>query len=42
MGQFLKKRSGDFLKVTFLNLWGVPNQSQEKVEMRYLMSNFRS
>ncbi len=40
MGRFLKKRSGDFFKSQiFFNLGGVPNQSQEKVEMRYFMTN---
>jgi hypothetical protein len=34
MGRFLKKRSGDFFKSHFWNLGGVPNRSQEKVEMR--------
>jgi hypothetical protein len=41
MGQFLKKRSGDFLKITFFNLGGVLKRFQEKVEMRSFMSNFR-
>ncbi len=43
MGRFLKKHSGFFSKnhTCILNLGGVPNPSQQKVEMLSFMSNFR-